>query len=243
MMNWVQIYNLLFISINEQETNNYFSGPRFIKLIQEFDNTFSSYTRFIEERQIAGKSTSRRDYFYDIFLSFSESRRISILNRILSEIGAEKRGEVQEIRSLLHGSSLKPSAVIPQDLWNADKLNEILETIDYAISSGDLNRSVTLTYTCMEGFLKAFHKEKIKDQPVPGEIVKLTKAVKEFLKRQDFDGIPNEVINVVTHITHAIDKARNKFSESHFAEGAPRWMALYLRDLLNTQIRLLLSFM
>lgn len=40
-----------------------------------------------------------------------------------------------------------------------------------------------------------------------------------------------------------IDRTRNRFSESHFDEEADRWLAVFARDLVNSEIRLLLHFM
>lgn len=54
---------------------------------------------------------------------------------------------------------------------------------------------------------------------------------------------PDEVLNGITNAANAIDKSRNRFSQSHFAGEAGRWLAVYIRDLVNTQIRLLLHFM
>ena len=44
-------------------------------------------------------------------------------------------------------------------------------------------------------------------------------------------------------LARAQNKSRNRFSESHFASEAGRWLAVYVRDFANTQIRLLLHFM
>jgi hypothetical protein len=47
---------------------------------------------------------------------------------------------------------------------------------------------------------------------------------------------------MVMHVSHTVDRARNRFSEAHFEEEAARWLAVFVRDLVNTQIRLLLHF-
>lgn len=66
--------------------------------------------------------------------------------------------------------------------------------------------------------------------------------VKTYLKDTIKD-YPDEVLNLIRPIANAIDKARNQFIESHFGKEAGLWLATYVRDLLNTQIRLLLHFM
>jgi hypothetical protein len=44
---------------------------------------------------------------------------------------------------------------------------------------------------------------------------------------------------VVTAAASAIDGSRNRFSEAHFTSEAASWLATYVRDLVNSQIRLL----
>jgi hypothetical protein len=73
-------------------------------------------------------------------------------------------------------------------------------------------------------------------------MVELSKEVPAFLRSTNRE-YPDEVLNLIKHVAHAVNKARDRFSESHFA-GEPRlWLATYMRDLVNTQIKLLLHFM
>ena len=48
---------------------------------------------------------------------------------------------------------------------------------------------------------------------------------------------------MIGSISHLVDRARNKFSESHFEGEAAKWLAMFVHDLVNSQIRLLLHFM
>jgi hypothetical protein len=54
---------------------------------------------------------------------------------------------------------------------------------------------------------------------------------------------PDEVLNLISHVSYAVDRARNRFREAHFGHEAARWLATSVRDLVNSQIRLLLDFM
>ena len=69
----------------------------------------------------------------------------------------------------------------------------------------------------------------------------LAQEVKYWLKHE-YGNYPDEVLNLVTQSAHAVTKMRNGFSDSHFGEEAEAWLATYMRDLVNTQIRLLLHF-
>lgn len=84
-VNWVRAYNRLFEIINTEEPT-YFSGSRFISKVREVDPYFANYNQYIEERQNGKKSTSRKDYFYDILLSFDETHRHEIIGAVLNDV-------------------------------------------------------------------------------------------------------------------------------------------------------------
>jgi len=177
-------------------------------------------------------------------MELDEGARVRAVHGLLDELGAVDGNAipVSEIRKLLGGSTLAPMARIPSEAWGADRLNGCLRQIDDAIAEGNYERAVTLSYTSLEGFLGAFVRAKEKRESYPTEIIDLAKYVKAYLKRANKE-YPDEVLNGITQAAFAVDKARNKFSESHFANKAALWLAIYVRDLVNTQIRLLLHFM
>ena len=243
MINWTAVFNRL-MTMMDVPGPSYFSGPRFIRAIQEIDPYLEDYNQFMEERRILERSTSRRDYFKDILMDMKEEKRfravVGIVNQLETVDGNAER--VSEIRKLLGGGTLAPNASIPAAAWNSDRLNEYLRQIDAAIIGQEYERAVTLSYTCLEGFLGAFVRAKEKRASYSSEIITLAREVKDYLKNSIKD-YPEEVLNGITMAAHAVDKSRNRFSESHFAGEAGAWLATYVRDLVNTQIRLLLHFM
>lgn len=240
-VNWVSVFNRLFEIIN-QEGDCYFSGSRFIGKVRELDPYFPDYRQYIDERNRTGKSTSRKSYFYDILLGFDEDTRIRLLNSILSDVEGCGGEKAAELRGRLGGKALAPTAVVPPAAWSADRLNEYLTEIDSSISAGNYDRAITLSYTCLEGFYKAFVRKNIPSQSHLEELIALSREIKRWLS-QTLAAYPDEALSMVNHISHTVDRARNRFSESHFEEEAARWLAVYVRDLINTQIRLLLHFM
>lgn len=197
----------------------------------------------IETRRQAGKSTSRRDYFFDVLMELDEPTRWRAINAILEEVEPFNPNLVSEIRGAMGGAGTAPTATIPADLWNANRLNAFLADIDAAIGTGQYGRAVTLSYTCLEGFYGAFFRAKAPaDQVAPNEIIALSRWIRNHL-RSSITEYPDEVLNLVNHTSHAVDRARNRFSESHFGGDAGRWLAVYVRDVVNVQIRLLLHFM
>ena len=236
---WVRVWNRIFSVINNQGDECYFSGPRFLDKVRELDSYFPSYAQYMESLHTAGKPTSRKDFFYNLLRELESSSRASLISSIVDEIERFKPEVAAEVRGVLSGGSF-PTAVIPTPAWNSDRLNAFLRDIDAAIDSRQYERAVTLGYTCLEGFFKAFVAEKSPDTNLT-EIVALSKWIREYL-RATIKDYPDEVLNLINHVTHAVDRARNRFSEAHFGGEAGHWLASYIRDLVNTQIRLLLQF-
>ncbi len=239
--NWVTIFNRLFEIIN-LSGECYFSGSRFIGKVREIDPDFPDYQQYIAERNRTGKSTSRKSYFYDILLGFDEYARMRLLHSILADVEVCGGEKVKELRAFLGGKALAPTIVVPMHAWNAERLNDYLNEVDACIAAGGFDRSVTLAYTCLEGFYKAFARKNLAQGSPSDEIIALSRAIKKHLG-DSLPAYPDEALNMINHISNLVDRARNKFSESHFEGSAASWLAVYVRDLVNTQIRLLLHFM
>lgn len=243
MIKWTSVYKRLQ-TLLDKPGDSYFSGPRFIRAMQDFNPELSDYYVYVEERRRDGKSTTRRHFFTDILENLEEGSRVRAVSALLDELGRVDGNakSVSEIRKQLGGGTLAPTATIPPEAWNSERLNDYLGQIDGSIVSSDYARAVTLSYTCLEGFLGAFVRAKEKRESYPNEIIALSKDVKDLLKRT-MKEYPDEVLNGITNAAYAVDRSRNRFSESHFGNEAGSWLATYVRDLVNTQIRLLLHFM
>jgi len=242
MIKWNAVFKRM-MDLMDQQGPGYFSGSRFIRTMQEFNDDLPGYTEYIQQRGRAGKSTTRAVFYKDILMEMDEGVRVRAACAILDELETVDGNviAVSEIRKLLGGGTLAPTATIPAATWNADRLNEYLSKIDAEITAGEYEHAVTLSYTCLEGFYGAFVRAKYRRQKYPNEIIELSKEVKAYLKSSIKD-YPDEVLDGITQAARAVDKARNQFSQSHFAAEAGSWLATYVRDLVNTQIRLLLHF-
>jgi HEPN domain-containing protein len=244
-VNWMVVFNRMFRMIDGEKSQGngmYYSGPRFIEKIQELRPDTLDYGDFISEREHAGQSTTRRYYFEDLFMELDEAQRYRFVSEIESEGKVHDPAGWDEVRTLMGGGALAPSASIPREAWNADRLNEYLKKMDEALSKRDYAHTVTLAYTCLEGFFKAFVRKNIPREKYEDEITALAKEIKGYLKAKTGE-YPDEVLNLLTQSAHALNRTRDRFSESHFGGETDEWLATYMRDLVNTQIRLLLHFM
>lgn len=241
MIDWAKIFNRLFEIINGPDPL-YFKGPRFIDAVRKIDPYFPDYGQYIEQRRESDKSTTRKDYFYDILLSFEETQRVKIVNVILDQIRAHAPDQVAGIRAELGEIAAVPRPIINPEAWNAERLTRYLDKIDEAIAIGEYEHAVALSYTCLEGFLKAFVIQHEPEHVQEKEIIRLSRVVLNHIRKIQAD-CPDEALTMLNHIAHTIDRSRNRFSDAHFGEVTGRWLAVFIRDLVNSEIRLLLHFL
>ncbi|MDT0645039.1 hypothetical protein RM553_19565, partial [Zunongwangia sp. F363] len=236
-MNWIIIFNRLFELINNQGNDAYYGGTRFLNAVREVTFAVPSYHDYIEQRRAEGKSTTRRDYYFDLLMEQSENDRINIVNNILDSIEHIEPERTATIRELIAPQEAQPAsggpqAIIPQEIWNAERLTEYLENIDTAINDENYEYALTLAYTCLEGFYKSFIREKIPAQVHLDDLTQMSVQIRRFIKNKlDEDDIeyPEQTIILISTVTNAICNARNDFSDSHSGNRAEKWLAIYLR--------------
>ena len=245
-MNWIQIFNRLFEIINTTG-DCYFGGPRFLNIVREINYSVPTYQSYIDLRREQNKSTSRRDYFFDLLMEQSEDDRKLIVNSILDSVGHLLPEKNNAIRQLIDETYevQRPQAQIPQDIWNADRLIEYLERMDSSITEGNYELTLTLAYTCLEGFYKSFIREKIPAQSALTELTPMAVHIRNYLKAElDANRIeyPEQILTLISTVTNSVCSARNSFSDSHSGNRAEKWVADYVRDNVNSIVRMLLNF-
>jgi hypothetical protein len=247
MINWVATFNRLFEIINTPG-DSYYGGTRFLDAIREVNYNVPSYKVYIDQKRKKEKSTARRDYYYDLLMEQPDNDRIKIVSNILNSVEHLAPEKVSNIRQLIGEPShiQGPQAIVPQNLWNAERLNEYLERLDTSIDEGNYEYTLTLAYTCLEGFYKAFIREKIPTQANLNELNPMSVQIRNYIKAQlDANGIiyPEQTLILISTVTNAIANARNNFSDSHSGNRAEKWVAVYLRDNVNSIVKLILNFM
>ena len=108
-INWIRQYNELFDFINQQDTEAYFSGPKFLGIIKEFDSTYPDYTQYMEYRKNKKLSTSRKNYFFDILSVFQDDVREKIIARIY------------EVAKSKNDTNVKEEIKIDESIWGKAK--------------------------------------------------------------------------------------------------------------------------
>jgi len=245
-VNWVAAYNYLFTAFNSENQALYVGGSTFCRMVQQVDPGSPSYQQLIALRQQLGKSTSRKDFYWDLIQGLPEEQRFRLYRVFVDHVEPHDKAAADNVRNIVFGGGQAvPVTVVPVDLWNSEKLNKSLKDIDQAIDAHHYNRATTLSYTCLEGLYKTYVRKHVPDQAGLTDLMPLCKVVKDDIskKLQAQGPFPVEIVNAMPTLTNAIANSRNGFSESHFGDDSQRWLALFARDLTNSVGRLMLNFM
>jgi hypothetical protein len=230
-VNWIAAYNRLFILLDRKEAPTYYSGPNFLRMVQQVDPGSPGYEQLLPLRLSQGKSTSRKSFYWDTILGLPEQQRFQLFKLFIDELDPHAKDEIDAIRAIVFGDGYAvPITVVPLD--------------DHAIDAHQYNRATTLSYTCLEGLYKAYVRRHVPEQAALSDLMPLCRVVKDDIskKLQAQGPFPVEIVNAMPTLTNAIANSRNGFSESHFGDESQRWLALFARDLTNSIGRLMLNF-
>ncbi|QDF76946.1 MULTISPECIES: hypothetical protein [Shewanella] len=245
-MQWISAFTRLFHILDQGQSPAYHSGSQFIQVVQQFDPGLPDYPLYIEERRKANKSTTRRDFYWDILNGLNEPTRYEVFRAFIDIVSPHFPKEAQELRSYLFGGGNPvPKAQVPSDSWNSEKLNASISKIDNAIDSNNFNSALTLAYSCLEGLYKAYVRKHVPNQASLSDLMPLSKAVRSDIEQKlsQKGPFPTQMVTSISTLTGAIANSRNGFSDSHFDEDANKWLATYSRDLVNSIGRLVLHFL
>lgn len=138
----------LFSILDKSGTEAYHSGPSFIKVIKQYDPGQPDYTLYLDDRNRKGLSSSRRDFYWDIFQGLDESLRYDIYRTFIDIVSPHFPKEADELKNYLFNSGNPvPQVNVLNDNWNSGKLNETIRKIDNAIDLSQYNHAMTLSFT------------------------------------------------------------------------------------------------
>lgn len=196
---------------------------------------------------------SQNNFFYfinDLLVAYTEWNKEDLqVNEIVEDLELlnSPNGIVENITKLgSYHSNPVPKSQIPDNIWNAEKLDGVLNKMDSSIKNGEYNLTITYAYTCLEGLYKAFLMELIPEKKDLDNVNLMSKTVRDYLTAhfaKENIPYPEQVIKLIPTITNAISQARNSFSDSHFDGESEKWLAEFTRDCVNSIGRLIIKFL
>lgn len=139
-INWVRAYSRLWKIINGEI---YMSDSEFLSIARESDDPIPNYNELIEERRINDKSTSRKDFFWDIIKAMSEDEKLDFFNNMIEELDTHKPEHLDNLKALFK----KEEAVIKKRETPTPKFPDavyvdVLKTIHSCYRSAEQKPSI-----------------------------------------------------------------------------------------------------
>jgi tetratricopeptide (TPR) repeat protein len=120
MTDWTAAYKRLYKFLDN------YTGSQFIKAVQQTDPDLLDYMDYIEKRRKEEKSTTKKDYFKDILLSYSDDIKLHLFEQFLSDYERSSPNEAKEIRTILNGGKVDIAKAIYAKAVASKEIDEIL---------------------------------------------------------------------------------------------------------------------
>ncbi len=85
-INWIAAYNRLWLLLDRSNTPTYYSGPSFLRMVQQVEPGSPSYEQLISLRQSQGKSTSRKSFYWDVMQGLEQQQRLQLFRLFIDEL-------------------------------------------------------------------------------------------------------------------------------------------------------------
>lgn len=100
MTEWTSAYRRLYKFLDS------YKGSQFIKIVQQVDPDLLDYVDYIEKRRQEKKSTTKKDFFKDIFLSYPDNIKHHLFEIFLNPVEQTNPDEAKNIRTILNGGKV-----------------------------------------------------------------------------------------------------------------------------------------
>lgn len=120
MTDWTAAYKRLYKFLDN------YTGSQFIKAVQQTDPDLLDYMDYIEKRRKDEKSTTKKDYFKDILLSYSDDIKHHLFEQFLSDYEKSNPNEAKDIRTILNGGKVDIAKAIYAKAVASKEIDEAL---------------------------------------------------------------------------------------------------------------------
>jgi hypothetical protein len=242
MTDWIAAYKRLYKFLDN------YTGSQFIKAVQQTDPDLPDYMDFIEKRRKEEKSTTKRDYFKDILLSYSDDIKLYLFEQFLSDYKKSSPDEAKAIKIILNGGKVDIAKAI---YANAVASKEIDETLigDSLKGLEAYPEAHKLYKQALNGFNSGTDERHILDdlrlsveyflRSILGNEKTLENQIPFLGKYQKDKGISSEISNTFQKLIEIFGKYQNNYVKHH--DKVKHSEIEFIFNLTNTFYRFLLS--
>ena len=120
MTDWTAAYRRLYKFLDG------YTGSQFIKTVQQVDPDLLDYMDYIEKRRKEDKSTTKKDYFKDILLSYPDDIKHHLFEIFINTFEQNNPDEAKDIRTILNGGNVDIVKSIYAKAVASKEIDEIL---------------------------------------------------------------------------------------------------------------------
>ena len=119
------------------------SGSEFLNVAREIDDSIPNYNEFIEERRNDSKSTSRKDFFWDIIKEMSEEEKLDFFNTMILDFEDKRPEGLNNLKALFDKEKtvIKKKA-IPTPKFPNEVYVDVLNTLHNCYRSAEQKPSI-----------------------------------------------------------------------------------------------------
>lgn len=242
MTDWTAAYKRLYKYLEG------YTGSQFIKTVQQIDPDLLDYMDYVEKRRKEDKSTSKKDYFKDILLSYPDDIKHHLFEIFLRGVDKTNPEDTKDIRTILNGGKVDISKAVYAKAFASNEINEILisETLKGLEAYTEAHK---LYKQALTGFNSGTNERHILDdlrlsvEYFLRSILKNEKTLENQISLlgqfQKEKGISSEISNTFIKLIDLFSKYQNTYVKHH--DKVKHSEIEFIFNLTNTFYRFLLS--
>jgi hypothetical protein len=242
MIDWLAAYNRLYKFLDG------YKGADFIRVVQDVDPDLPHYNDYMQKRREEEKSTSKKDYFKDILLSYPDDIKHHLFEIFLERIGEDDSEQVKDIRIILKGGKVDirkaiygkalaskevDGKLLEQTLNGLEAYPEVLKLYKQALSDFSSGKNERHILDDLRLSIEAFLRKLLgNEKSLENQIAPLGQYQKE-------KGVSPEISNTFQRLIDLFGKYNNTYVKHNDKVKANE--IEFIINLVNTFFRFLLS--
>lgn len=126
-INWTKAYNRLFKIIDGSAR---MTGSEFLNVAREVDDSIPSYQNYIDGRRAENKSTTRRDFYWDVIDEMTEEQKHEFFQVIISDLEKKVPDQLDDLKDVFgKGEAVIRKKAVPSKDMPEEIYIDILATL------------------------------------------------------------------------------------------------------------------
>lgn len=139
-VNWTKAYNRLFKIIDGSAR---MTGSEFLNVAREVDDSIPSYQKYIDGRRAEDKSTTRRDFYWDVIDEMTEDQKHEFFEIMISDLEKKVPDQLDDLKAVFGtGDAVIRKKAVPNKDMPEEIYIDILRTLHNTYRSAEQKPSL-----------------------------------------------------------------------------------------------------